>query len=72
MTRREFLAGLTVGAPVRIYMGSRGTIPARVTAIHRKVINVKFGREMRRFSREDGGTFQAPTNSKSWLMPVEE
>lgn len=72
MTRREFLAGLTVGAPVRIDMGSRGTIPARVSAVHRKVVDVKFGREKRRFSLEDGGTFRAPTNSKSWLLPAEE
>lgn len=72
MTRREFLSSLTVGAHVRIDMGSRGTIPARVSAVYPQQIHAKFGREVRRFSREDGGTFQAPTNSKSWLMPAEE
>lgn len=72
MTRREFLAGLTVGAPVRIDMGARGTVPAHISAIYPKQIHAKFGREVRRFNREDGGTFQAPTNSKSWLLPAEE
>lgn len=72
MTRRAFLDSLSVGTPVRIDMGARGAVEARISAVYPKQIHAKFGREVRRFSREDGGTFQAPTNSKSWLMPVEE
>lgn len=72
MTRRQFLDGLQAGSPVRIEMGARGVVLARIIAIYPRQIHAKFGREVRRFSREDGGTFQAPTHSKSWLMPVEE
>lgn len=43
----------------------------RIADITPKLFIVRMGKERRRFLRADGGTFQAPSMSKSWLLPME-
>ncbi|QJP08379.1 hypothetical protein [Pseudomonas multiresinivorans] len=71
MTRREFLDSLTVGDRVNIDMGSRGLVPAKIIKSSPGLLHVKFGSEVRRFVRKDGGTLYSPSSSKSWLVPME-
>lgn len=71
MTRREFLDSLTVGDRVNIDMGARGMVQARIVKSSSCLLHAKFGAEVRRFVRKDGGTLYSPSSSKSWLVPVE-
>lgn len=67
----EFLAGLVRGQSVIVDNGAAGRCVGRVVDIKPKLFIVRMGKEKRRFLREDGGTFQAPTMSKSWILPME-
>lgn len=67
----EFLASLAKGDRLLIDQGANGIVRGRVTRITPMLIWVRFGKELRRFTKEDGGTFQAPCASRSWLMPLE-
>lgn len=71
MQNREWLHELAAGDSVLIDNGKMGTQRAKVAKITPQQIVVKFGKEMRRFCRKDGGTFQAPSASKSWLKPLD-
>lgn len=69
--RREFLDSLTVGDRVNIDMGARGLVSAKIIKSSPSLLHAKFGAEVRRFVRKDGGTLYSPTCSKSWLIPLE-
>lgn len=71
MSRREFLDSLAFGSKVRIDMGARGLVKARIVKSCENLLFAKFGSETRRFKREDGGTLYSPSASKSWLVPME-
>lgn len=67
----EFLASLAEGDRLLIDQGANGIVRGKVTRITAQLIFVRFGKETRRFAKADGGTFQAPCASRSWLMPLE-
>lgn len=67
----EFLASLVKGQSVIVDNGAAGRCVGRIADITPKLFIVRMGKEKRRFLRADGGTFQAPTASKSWLLPME-
>lgn len=68
---KEFLDSLVKGQSVIIDNGSAGRVMGRIADITPKLFIVRMGKERRRFLRADGGTFQAPSMSKSWLLPME-
>ncbi|MGX5220267.1 hypothetical protein ACVTMO_16745 [Pseudomonas segetis] len=68
---QDFLRSLAKGSRVNVDQGKAGIVTAKVTKVTDKLIFVKFGKELRRFTLEDGGTFQAPSSSKAWLIPLE-
>lgn len=68
---KEWLDSLIKGQRVIVDNGAAGRVMGRVADITPKLIIVRMGAEKRRFLRADGGTFQAPSMSKSWLMPME-
>ena len=68
---KEWLDSLIKGQRVIVDNGAAGRVMGRVADIMPKLIIVRMGAEKRRFLRADGGTFQAPSMSKSWLMPME-
>ncbi len=68
---KEFLASLIVGQTVRVTRHT-GDVTGRIADIKPRLFLVRIGKETRRFLREDGGAFNAPSQfSKSWLMPLE-
>lgn len=68
----EFLSTLIKGQRVIVDNGAAGRVMGRIADITPKLIIVRMGTEKRRFLRADGGTFQAPSMSKSWLLPLED
>ena len=68
---KEWLDSLIKGQRVIVDNGAAGRVMGRVADITPKLIIVRMGTEKRRFLRADGGTFQAPSMSKSWLLPLE-
>ena len=68
---KEWLDSLIKGQLVIVDNGAAGRVMGRVADITPKLIIVRMGAEKRRFLRADGGTFQAPSMSKSWLLPLE-
>ncbi len=70
MNDLAWLNSLEIGQPIAIDNGKMGIQKAKVYKLTPQQVQVKFGREVRKFSRHDGGTFQAPTASKSWLVQV--
>ena len=68
---KEWLDSLIKGQLVIVDNGAAGRIMGRVADITPKLIIGRMGAEKRRFLRADGGTFQAPSMSKSWLLPLE-
>lgn len=68
---KAWLDSLITGQSLLVNNGAAGTVVGRVSRITDKLIFVRIGKELRRFTRADGGTFQSPTMSKSWLMPME-
>ncbi|CAE6906334.1 conserved protein of unknown function [Pseudomonas marincola] len=68
---QDFLQSLERGSRVIVDQGQNGQVTGKVSKITEKLIFVRLGKELRRFTREDGGTFQAPSPSRSWLLPVE-
>ena len=71
MISYEWLQGLSAGDSVMIDNGKMGSQRAKVAKVTSQQIVVKFGKELRRFCRKDGGTFQSPSASKSWLKPLD-
>lgn len=69
---KEFLAGLVRGQTVRVTRHN-GDVTGRISDLKPRLIFVRIGKEIRRFLRQDGGTFQVPDPaSRSWILPIEE
>ncbi|MEH6483055.1 MULTISPECIES: hypothetical protein [Pseudomonas] len=66
---QDFLQSLERGSRVIVDQGQNGQVTGKVSKVTEKLIFVRLGKELRRFTREDGGTFQSPSSSKAWLMP---
>ena len=70
--QKAWLNSLAVGHRLMVNNGTAGTVPGRVSRITEKLIYVRIGSELRRFTRNDGCTFKPIGMTKSWLMPMED